>query len=103
MTYSGYQHHVRSNSAPAPLTSREEELEMIKQTEVNVANIGSCFEIQTSFKHSAMLLQVRQTSVDARHQTLQGLAFPMQEQAVDKLVELQQGIITYVQLVSHLR
>ena len=102
MTYSGYQHHVRSNSAPAPLTSREEELEMIKQTEVNVANIGSYFENQTNFKHSAML-QVRQTSVDARHQTLQGLAFPMQEQAVDKLVELQQGIITYVQLVSILR
>ena len=46
------------------------------------------------------MLQVQQTAVDARHQTMQSLSFPMQEQAVDKLIELQEGNITYVQLVS---
>lgn len=35
VTYAGYERHLTSQRAPAPLTSAEEELEQIKRTEVS--------------------------------------------------------------------
>lgn len=46
-------------------------------------------------------LQVKaEISVDSKHQTLQGLAFPLQETAKRALHQLSQKRINYIQLVS---
>lgn len=46
-------------------------------------------------------LQVNtEISVDCMHQTLQGLAFPLQESAKRALQQLAQRHVNYVQLVS---
>lgn len=71
----GYQHHVSSCSAPAPLTLAEQELQRIKITEVKA-----------------------EISVESKHQTLQGLAFPLQETAKRALQQLAQKRINYIQL-----
>ena len=39
-------------------------------------------------------------SVDSKHQTMQGVAFPISREAIDKLNELKNGRVNYVQLVS---
>ncbi|XP_072308618.1 twinfilin-2 isoform X2 [Eucyclogobius newberryi] len=70
----GYQHHVTSFSGPAPLTVAEQELQRIKITEVKA-------EISMDIK-----------------QTLQGLAFPLQESAKRALHLLSQKRVNYVQL-----
>ncbi|XP_051931986.1 twinfilin-2 [Hippocampus zosterae] len=72
---SGYQRHVLSYSSPAPLTLAEQELQRIKLTEVAVEN-----------------------SVESKQQTLQGLAFPLQETARRALQQLAQKQINYIQL-----
>ena len=47
------------------------------------------------------LLQVNtEISVDTKHQTLQGLAFPLQETARRALQQLAHKLVNYVQLVS---
>lgn len=71
----GYQKHVLSQKAPAPLTNAEEELEEIKKNETQV-----------------------DISVDSKHQTMQGVAFPISREAIDKLNELKNGRVNYVQL-----
>ncbi|XP_007550363.1 PREDICTED: twinfilin-2 isoform X2 [Poecilia mexicana] len=71
----GYQHYVSSCSGPAPLTLAEQELQRIKITEVKT-----------------------EISVESKHQTLQGLAFPLQESAKRSLHLLAQRRINYVQL-----
>lgn len=43
-----------------------------------------------------------ETSVESKHQTLQGLAFPLQEEAKQALQQLAQKSINYIQLVSHI-
>ena len=49
-------------------------------------------------------LQVKtEISVENKHQTLQGLAFPLQETAKRALQQLAQKRINYIQLVSHLQ
>ncbi|XP_013408784.1 twinfilin-1 isoform X2 [Lingula anatina] len=75
LSLSGFRKHVEAHDAPAPLTFEEEELAMIKSTEVK-ADIG----------------------VDTKHQTLSGVAFPIEDDALHKIMELGQGEITYVQL-----
>lgn len=46
-------------------------------------------------------LQVKaEISVDSKHQTLQGLAFPLQESAKRALQQLAHKRINYIQLVS---
>ncbi|XP_041347799.1 twinfilin-1-like isoform X2 [Gigantopelta aegis] len=71
----GYRKHIESQNAPAPLTNEEEELDIIKKTEVHAEiNVGS------------------------KHQTMQGIAFPISKAAWTKLEELKQGLVTYVQL-----
>ena len=37
--------------------------------------------------------------IDTKHQTLQGVAFPITQAAIEKLQELQNRAISYVQLV----
>ncbi|XP_029008114.1 twinfilin-2 isoform X2 [Betta splendens] len=71
----GYQCHVSSCSGPAPLTLAEQELQRIKITEVKT-----------------------EISVESKHQTLQGLAFPLQETARRALQQLAQRRINYIQL-----
>ncbi len=40
--------------------------------------------------------------IDSKKQTMKGLAFPIAEDAIDKLIQLRDGKFTYVQLVSGL-
>ena len=77
VSFAGYKAHVLSQSAPAPLTFAEEELKLIKETETN-----------------------HHINVDTKHQTVQGLNFPIAQDALDRLRELGEGAINYIQLVS---
>ncbi|KAL6069689.1 hypothetical protein STEG23_013321 [Scotinomys teguina] len=71
----GYKKHLLSQSSPAPLTAAEEELRQIK---IN--------EVQTD------------VSVDTKHQTLQGVAFPISRDAFQALQKLSNKELNYVQL-----
>nr|XP_033782040.1 twinfilin-2 isoform X2 [Geotrypetes seraphini] len=71
----GYQKHVSSCSAPAPLTAAERELQQIKINEVKT-----------------------EISVESKHQTLQGLAFPLRTEAEQAILLLKQKKINYIQL-----
>lgn len=73
-TLEGYQRHKRAFAAPAPLTSREEELAELRKTEVNT-------EINT----------------DTRHQTLGGIACPMSEGAKQAIGDMLRGSYDYLQ------
>ncbi|XP_051916700.1 twinfilin-1-like [Hippocampus zosterae] len=72
---SGYRKYLLSESAPLPLTAAEEELRQIK-----------LHEVQTDI------------SVDSKHQTLQGVAFPIHHAAVAALERFRDKEINYVQL-----
>ncbi|CAI5767108.1 twinfilin-2 isoform X4 [Podarcis lilfordi] len=76
ISLSGYQKHVSSYSAPAPLTAAEQELQQIRINEVKT-----------------------EISVESKHQTLQGLAFPLQPEAQQAIRLLKQKKINYIQLV----
>lgn len=71
----GYKKYLLSQSSPAPLTAAEEELRQIK---IN--------EVQTD------------VSVDTKHQTLQGVAFPISREAFQALEKLNNRQLNYVQL-----
>ncbi|XP_077567086.1 twinfilin-1-like [Stigmatopora nigra] len=71
----GYKKHLISQAAPLPLTAAEEELRQIK-----------LHEVQTDI------------SVDSKHQTLQGVAFPMHRDATAALKRFKDKDINYVQL-----
>ncbi|XP_060621836.2 twinfilin-2 [Anolis sagrei] len=75
VSLSGYQKHVSSCSAPAPLTAAEQELQQIRINEVKT-----------------------EISVESKHQTLQGLAFPLQPEAQQAIQLLKQKKINYIQL-----
>ncbi|XP_009983649.1 PREDICTED: twinfilin-2, partial [Tauraco erythrolophus] len=75
VSLSGYQKHVSSCSAPAPLTAAEQELQQIRINEVKT-----------------------EISVESKHQTLQGLAFPLQLDAQQAIQALKQKKINYIQL-----
>ncbi|XP_054832270.1 twinfilin-2 [Eublepharis macularius] len=75
ISFSGYQKHVSSCSAPAPLTAAEQELQQIRINEVKT-----------------------EISVESKHQTLQGLAFPLQPEAQQAIQLLKQKKINYIQL-----
>uniref|UniRef100_A0A5G2Q7I8 Twinfilin actin binding protein 2 n=3 Tax=Sus scrofa TaxID=9823 RepID=A0A5G2Q7I8_PIG len=75
LSFAGYQKHLSSCAAPAPLTSAERELQQIRINEVKT-----------------------EISVESKHQTLQGLAFPLQPQAQRALQQLRQKMINYIQL-----
>ncbi|XP_071078269.1 toll-like receptor 9 isoform X3 [Desmodus rotundus] len=75
LSFAGYQKHLSSCAAPAPLTSAERELQQIRINEVKT-----------------------EISVESKHQTLQGLAFPLQPEAQRALQQLKQKTINYIQL-----
>ncbi|XP_073420591.1 twinfilin-2 [Dendrobates tinctorius] len=75
ITLSGYQRHVSSCAAPAPLTAAERELREIKINEVKT-----------------------EISVESKQQTLQGLSFPLRPEAVEAVQLLKQRKINYIQL-----
>ncbi|XP_001367830.1 twinfilin-2 isoform X2 [Monodelphis domestica] len=75
LSFSGYQKHVSSCAAPAPLTMAERELQQIRINEVKT-----------------------EISVESKHQTLQGLAFPLQPEAQQAIALLKQKKVNYVQL-----
>lgn len=76
----GYLRHVSSCSGPAPLTVAEQELQQIKITEGRVKQVKT------------------EISVESKHQTLQGLAFPLQEEAKRAINQLARKCINYIQL-----
>uniref|UniRef100_A0A0B7BJ54 ADF-H domain-containing protein n=1 Tax=Arion vulgaris TaxID=1028688 RepID=A0A0B7BJ54_9EUPU len=75
VSLSGYHKHVHASLAPAPLTMAEEELQYIRQNEVN-AHIN----------------------VDTKSQTMQGVSFPLTSDAERALLSFKDGAINYVQL-----
>uniref|UniRef100_A0A1W7RC24 Twinfilin-2-like protein n=1 Tax=Agkistrodon contortrix contortrix TaxID=8713 RepID=A0A1W7RC24_AGKCO len=79
ISLNGYQKHVSSYSAPAPLTAAEQELQQIRINEVKT-----------------------EISVESKHQTLQGLAFPLQPDAQQAIQLLKQRKINYIQLKLNL-
>ncbi|XP_078517586.1 twinfilin-2 isoform X1 [Lissotriton helveticus] len=76
----GYKKHVSSCSAPAPLTAAERELQAIKISEGRVAQVKT------------------EINVESKHQTLQGLAFPLRPEAEKAILLLKQKKLNYVQL-----
>jgi len=72
----GLQRHIRNEKAPAPLTSREEELAELRKHERGSTHVN----------------------IDTRHQTLSGVAFPMTEPAHQALRDLAAKVHNYVQL-----
>ncbi|XP_059499945.1 twinfilin-2-like [Stegostoma tigrinum] len=75
VSLNGYRSHLASESAPAPLTTAEQELKQLKVTEMNT-----------------------DVNVDTRQRTLQGIAFPVQDDALRALRQLQRKDCHYVQL-----
>ncbi|KAL8594720.1 hypothetical protein ACOMHN_051666 [Nucella lapillus] len=75
VSYTGYLKHITAQHAPAPLTMAEEELQSIRQNEVN-AHIH----------------------IDTRAQTMQGVAFPLSDEAREGLQRFQRKEHTYIQL-----
>ncbi|XP_058273679.1 twinfilin-1-like isoform X2 [Hemibagrus wyckioides] len=75
LSLNGYKRYLASQAAPHPLTAAEEELRQIKLSEV-----------QTDIH------------LDTKHQTLQGVAFPMQRDAIEALEQFRNKRINYVQL-----
>ncbi|KAM4040006.1 twinfilin-1 [Anomaloglossus baeobatrachus] len=75
VSLSGYQKYLVCRSAPAPLTASEEELRQIKMNET-----------------------YSEVSVDTKHQTLQGVAFPVERDAFQALNQLKNMKLNYVQL-----
>ncbi|XP_073681835.1 twinfilin-2b isoform X2 [Garra rufa] len=74
--FQGYLRHMSSSSSPAPLTTAEQQLHQIKITEVRKTEI----------------------SVESKNPTLQGLAFPLQEEAKHALQQLKLKRVNYIQL-----
>ncbi|NXG30463.1 TWF1 protein, partial [Dromaius novaehollandiae] len=77
VSLNGYKKYLISQSSPAPLTAAEEELRQIKINEVQT-DVG----------------------VDTKHQTLQGVAFPIAKEAIRALEKLKNKQLNYVQLAS---
>jgi len=75
ISLSAFQKHRRSQSSPAPLTFEEEELQKIKKMEVGV-DIG----------------------IDTKHQTIQGVAFPISDAGIAALFEMRDKKLNYIQL-----
>ncbi|XP_034962002.1 twinfilin-2 isoform X2 [Zootoca vivipara] len=105
ISLSGYQKHVSSYSAPAPLTAAEQELQQIRinedlhslasSSEMMVAGCCCCPSV-VEYPH---LEEVKtEISVESKHQTLQGLAFPLQPEAQQAIQLLKQKKINYIQL-----
>ncbi|XP_044133006.1 twinfilin-1 [Bufo gargarizans] len=75
VSLSGYHKYLVCRSSPAPLTASEEELRQIRLNETQT-----------------------EVSVDTKHQTLQGVAFPVERDAFQALDQLKNKKLNYVQL-----
>ena len=75
VTLAGYKKFLAVEAAPGPLSQAEEEQKAIKEAEART-----------------------EVSVDTKHNTLSGLAFPLQPEATDAIREYSQGTKDYVQL-----
>ena len=69
----GYLKHVTSQSAPQPLTNREEEIEEIRKN-MNLTSIN----------------------VDTKYKTLQGVMFPVVREGLEKLEMFKGGLYNYL-------
>lgn len=67
-------HKRELKEPPAPLTTREEELQEIKRNEINT-----------------------DVNIDSRHQTLSGVAFPITEAAKQAICDMVRGNYDYLQ------
>lgn len=76
ITLDGYLKHIKAQQAPAPLTNREEEMEIIRQNEDKT-----------------------RITVDTKHKTLQGVMFPIDRQGVDKLNLFKQEKCEYLRFL----
>uniref|UniRef100_A0A8C4RES9 Twinfilin-1 n=1 Tax=Erpetoichthys calabaricus TaxID=27687 RepID=A0A8C4RES9_ERPCA len=84
----GYKKYLVSQSAPVPLTAAEEELRQIKLNEPQTVK-------RRSAVHKAVKTEV---GVDSKHQTLQGVAFPVHKDALEALKQFRDKKLNYVQL-----
>ncbi|MCI4390075.1 hypothetical protein PDJAM_G00116890 [Pangasius djambal] len=85
--FQGYLRHMSSSSSPGPLTAAEQELHQIKATEEERRRVTTPAGRGKT-----------QISVESKPLNLQGLAFPLQEEAKRALQLLKQRRINYIQL-----
>ncbi|XP_076202312.1 twinfilin-2 isoform X3 [Aptenodytes patagonicus] len=97
VSLAGYQKHVSSCSAPAPLTAAEQELQQIRINE-DLPSLASSREMDSRCQDSSTEMVKTEISVESKHQTLQGLAFPLQLDAQQAIQALKQKKINYIQL-----
>ncbi|XP_016098059.1 twinfilin-2-like [Sinocyclocheilus grahami] len=90
--FQGYLRHLSSSSTPAPLTTAEQQLHQIKITEDKVARDERRRIATVSGQAKTEI------SVESKNPTLQGLAFPLQEEAKHALQQLKHKRIDYIQL-----
>ncbi|XP_030356326.1 twinfilin-2 isoform X4 [Strigops habroptila] len=105
VSLSGYQKHVSSCSAPAPLTAAEQELQQIRINEDSCSQdsstemmVGGCCCCPSLVEYPDPEEVKTEISVESKHQTLQGLAFPLQLDAQQAIQALKQKKINYIQL-----
>ncbi|XP_064310056.1 twinfilin-2 isoform X1 [Phalacrocorax carbo] len=105
VSLSGYQKHVSSCSAPAPLTAAEQELQQIRINEDSCSQdsstemmVGGCCCCPALVEYPGPKEVKTEISVESKHQTLQGLAFPLQLDAQQAIQALKQKKINYIQL-----
>lgn len=79
-TLEGYRKHKRNVDAPAPLTSREEELQELRKLDINT-----------------------EINADTRHQTLSGIACPLNDEAVAAIKGIAEGKYNYLQFRIELK
>ncbi|XP_056591559.1 twinfilin-2b [Triplophysa dalaica] len=84
--FQGYLQHL-SSSSPAPLTTAEQQLHQIKITEDERRRVSP-----------ASGRAKTEISMEGKNPTLQGLAFPLQEEAKHALQQLKHKRINYLQL-----
>ncbi|XP_058486941.1 uncharacterized protein LOC131460437 isoform X3 [Solea solea] len=94
VSFQGYLRHMSSCSSPAPFTAAEKELQQIKVTEDKVV----WDERRRTGTPTARAKVTMEFGLDKRAQTLQGLAFPLQEEAKRALQQLKQKRVNYIQL-----
>ncbi|KAI2659345.1 Twinfilin-2 [Labeo rohita] len=85
--FQGYLRHLSSSSSPAPLTTAEQQLHQIKITEDERRRVATVSGQSKT-----------EISVESKNPTLQGLAFPLQEEAKHALQQLKLKRINYIQL-----
>lgn len=85
ITLEGYRKYKKAVMSPAPLTTREEELQELKRS-----------ELHTDY------------GVDSKRQTLSGVVFPITESAQQAILDMARGSYDYIQfrignmfLISH--